>query len=326
MVTIRSCRKCSKYNNFSICRNMLYYIVYPFWYLVSLLPLGMLYAVSDALYPLVYHIGRYRRKIVRKNLTLSFPERGLSEIIRIEKAYYRWFCDYIVESLKMLSMPKDEMMRRMQFEGCEQIEACFDEGHPVSVYLGHYCNWEWITSLPLHVRHGICAQIYHPIENKKFDELFLKLRGRFGAVSIAKDDTLRAVLTWKREKKMNVIGYIADQVPGLANVHLWVDFLHHDTPVFSGAEKITVKTHADVFYADIVRTRRGYYRCTFRPMKPEGEYQEFFYTKEYFRLLEQSIQKVPQYWLWSHNRWKRTREQFNRDYNPEEQAKMLAHL
>lgn len=304
-----------------------YYIVFTLMYLLSLLPLWVLYRLSDAMYYIVYYGARYRRGIVRKNLTDSFPDKTAKDIASIEKDFYSWFCDYIVETIKLFTMSKRQMKKRMRFEGVDAVKHYFDNNVPCSVYLGHYCNWEWITSLPLSVNNGICAQIYHPIENKYFNSLFLRLRNRFGAVSIEMDSSFRTILSWKKQNTPNVVGYIADQVPGLHNVHCWVDFLNHDTPVFTGAEKITMITGAKVFYADVTRPKRGYYVASFKEISVEKEdYEKFFYTKKYFELLEHSICKHPQYWLWSHNRWKRTRQQFNCEYTEEERKRMLSRL
>lgn len=305
----------------------LYYIVFGLWYALSLLPLKVLYVLSDGMFYLIYYIIKYRRPIVRKNLTDSFPDKTQAEIIKIEKDFYSWFCDYIVETIKLFSMSEKEIKRRMTFEGVDMIQQDFDKGKNCSMYLGHYCNWEWITSLPLHVNNSVCAQIYHPIENKRFDSLFLKLRSRFGAKSIEMDKSFKTIVSWKRNNITNIVGYIADQVPGLHNVHCWVDFLNHDTPVFTGAEKITSLTDANAYYADIIRPKRGYYKCIIKKINiPEAEDTKFFITKEYFRLLEETINRTPQYWLWSHNRWKRTREEFNRLYSTEEQKRMLSRL
>lgn len=294
---------------------------------LSLLPLWLLYRISDILFYIIYYIVRYRRQLVRKNLIDSFPNKTMKEIKSIERGYYSWFCDYIVETVKLLTMSEDEMSRRMKFVGVEQAERYFNEGYSCAMYLGHYCNWEWITSLPLHLKNGLCAQIYHPLENKSMDTLFLRLRNRFGAVSIEMDETFRTIMTWKKEGRVNIVGYIADQVPGLNNVHCWVDFLNHDTPVFTGAERINRLSEAKIFYGDVSRPKRGYYVCRFVeiPLPPEG-YVKFHYTKTYFKMLEATINRAPQYWLWSHNRWKRTREQFNEKFTEEERRRMLNRL
>ncbi|MBP9585332.1 MAG: lysophospholipid acyltransferase family protein [Bacteroides sp.] len=307
-------------------KSILYYIVFSFWFLASLLPLRLLYVFSDLLYYPLYYGVRYRRKVVRNNLVSSFPEKDMKEIIQIEKDFYSFFCDYMVETVKLFSMSKKEMQKRMTFEGTELVTDAFDAGRSCSCYLGHYCNWEWVSSLPIHLgRPEICGQVYHPLESKAFDKLFLYLRGRFGAQSITMDDTFRTVIGWKKSKILNIVGYISDQVPGYESVHYFADFLHHDTPVFTGTERISKIADTTVVYLDISRPKRGYYLCRFVKIADSlNDHPIFYATEQYYRLLEQTIQRAPQYWLWSHNRWKRTREEFNQLYSEEERAKRLS--
>lgn len=308
--------------------NIYYHIIFIFWYLISLLPLRVLYVFSDILYFPLYYCIRYRRPIVRNNLTSSFPDKSEAEIIKIEKEFYSFFCDYIMETIKLFSISRNQIKRRMKFENLEQLEEAFQAGRSCSVYLGHYCNWEWISTLPASMsKTGICAQIYHPLESRVFDRLFLYMRGRFGGHSIPMDDSFRTVLDWKKRGVLNVMGYISDQVPGYNNIHYWTDFLHHDTPVFTGAERISRLADTAIFYADIIRPKRGYYVCRFVKMTDApGKTPKFSITEQYFRLLEETIQRSPQYWLWSHKRWKRTREVFNSLYSEEERNKRLSRL
>lgn len=305
-----------------------YYIIFGIWYLVSLLPLRLLYFLSNLLYFPCYYIIRYRRKIVRRNLTSSFPEKSLEEIIRIEKQYYAFFCDYIMETVKLMSISPKEMDKRMRFEGMEQIKNDFEAGRPCSLYLGHYCNWEWISSLPMHLSgNEFCGQIYHPLENKLFDRLFLYIRGRFGAISIEKDDTFRTIMEWQKKGVPNIVGYISDQVPGYSSMHYWPFFLNHDTPAFTGAERISRLVNTAVYYMDIRRPRRGYYVGKFIKITEEAQsVPKFHVTEQYYRLLEESIRRNPPYWLWSHNRWKRTREEFNKMFSEEERKRMANRL
>jgi KDO2-lipid IV(A) lauroyltransferase len=174
----------------------------------------------------------------------------------------------------------------------------------------------------------ICGQIYHALENKWFDKLFLFVRSRFGAVSVEKDVSFRTILSWKKSAQKNIVGYIADQVPGYHNIHRFVDFLNHkDTPVFTGAERISRLLDTDVFYGDIIRPKRGYYVCRLVKIAEHPQLlPTFFVTEQYTHLLEQTINRAPQYWLWSHNRWKRTKEEFERIYTKEEQEKHLNKL
>lgn len=295
---------------------IVYYIVFFFWYLLSLLPLRLLYLFSDLLFYPLYYCVKYRRPIVRKNLTESFPDKDEEEIIRIEKQFYRFFCDYIVETLKLFSMSKRQLKRRMTFSGTDEIAERLEkeERNFCFVYLGHYCNWEWIASLPYWMPESIlCGQIYHPLYNKAFDSLFLRLRSQFGGECISMKETLRRIIELKRAGQKTVIGFISDQAPKWNSIHHWTDFLNHDTPVFTGTEKIGKQVDALIYYADVKRVRRGYYHCEFRRLTDDvRSVPDYGVTDIYIRHLQQMIVEAPPFWLWSHNRWKRTKEEWYR--------------
>lgn len=297
-------------------KKLLYYTIYGLWYALSLLPLRVLYWLSDALFFVIFNLLHYRRRTVWVNIVTSFPEREPEEHKQIERQFYRWFCDYIVESVKLLTMSAEEMKHRMAFRGIDRLEQCIGEGQSCAVYLGHFCNWEWVSSLPLWVTPAAqCGQIYHPIENQDFDQLMLKIRQRFGAVCIPMSETLRRIMAYKGENKPMIIGYIADQVPFWWNIHHWCQFLYHDTPVLTGTERIARKLNHAVFYLDIRRVRRGYYEAEFKLMTREPQsLPEFQLTDSYFEQLQGSVRRHPELYLWTHNRWKRTRERFNRRF------------
>ncbi|MDO4756946.1 MAG: lysophospholipid acyltransferase family protein [Parabacteroides sp.] len=307
--------------------SVVYHIVNGFWYLLSLLPLCVLYLISDLIFFLLYYCIRYRRKVVRKNLVNSFPDKSLKEIIVVEKGFYAWFCDYVVETIRLRSMSKEELMKRMSFEGLEAIyEEMEQEGKTFCfAYLGHYCNWEWVSTLPLWTKDKLkCAQIYHPLEDEAFNRLFVRLRGRFGSESISMSETLRRIIQLKNEKQKTIIGFIADQTPMWNSIHLWMDFLNQETPVFTGTERIAKQVNACVYYIDITRPRRGYYRAVFKPIVHDEKKpveSEFPITEMYMHLLEETISREPAYWLWSHNRWKRKREVAERRLEEQEKRK-----
>ncbi len=290
-----------------------YHIIYSIWYVLSLLPMRVHYVFSDMLFFFVFHVLHYRRRTVWVNLVTSFPEKPEEELLNIERSFYRWFCDYIAETVKLLTISRSEIRRRMVFKNPEVIDRCVAEGQSCAVYLGHYCNWELVTSLPLWVSdRAQCGQIYHPLENRQFDKLFLRLRQRLGAVCIPMQETLRKIVEYNREGRPVVIGYISDQVPFWWNMHHWCDFLHHDTPVLSGTERIARKLDHAVFYLEVNRVARGRYEAEFRPItRAPREMAEYEITDIYFRMLEETIRRNPEYWLWTHKRWKRTREKFN---------------
>ena len=298
---------------------LLYYVIYSLWFLLSLLPLRIHYMLSDLLYLIIYRLIHYRVAVVRKNIQESFPEKDADEQLAIERGFYHWFCDYLAESVKLLTMSRSQMRRRMVFKGTDVVDEVVRNGQSCAVYLGHYCNWEWITSLPLWVTpEAQCGQIYHVLENQEFDKLFLKLRQRWGAVCIPMAETLRRLIQYRQANQPVVIGYIGDQVPFWNNIHHWCQFLNHDTPVLTGTERLARQTGQSAFYLDVRRLRRGYYEAEFKLITREPkQLAEFELTDIYFRMLEESIRRDPACYLWSHNRWKRTREEFNLRYDPD---------
>jgi len=294
----------------------LYYILLGVWYLFSLLPLRIHYIISDFLYWLLYKVMGYRRKVVWKNLSASFPEKSEAELKEIERGFYHFLCDYFVETVKMMTISKKEIKKRMAFKGVEVLDEVVESGQSIAMYLGHYCNWEWITSMPLWVTPKVqCGQIYHPLENKFFDRLILRSRERLGALCISMQDTLREMVRYKREGQPVLIGYISDQAPNWSNIHHWVDFMNQDTPVLTGTERIAKKMNHAAFYMEVRRVKRGYYEAEFKLITREPQkLEDFKLTDMYFDMLEKSIRQAPEFWLWSHNRWKRTRKEFNERY------------
>jgi KDO2-lipid IV(A) lauroyltransferase len=279
--------------------------------LLSRLPLGALYVFADVAFLVVYYIAGYRRGVVRKNLQRSFPEKTQKELRRIEKDFFHFLCDYAVETIKLLTISEEEMRRRMTFEGVEEMEAELEKHPFVFVYLGHYCNWEWVSSLPMWMKKETthCAQIYRPLKNKAFDALFMQMRTRFHAENISKYDTLRRVLSLKQEGRPTIIGFISDQSPRWQSIHEWVDFLHQETPVFTGTERIGKKVNAAIFFLDMKRTSRGHYCGTFKPITDAPKsYPDFQISEICTRELEAMIRRQPAYWLWSHKRWKHKRQ------------------
>lgn len=292
---------------------IVYYLVTAGWYLLSLLPFWMHYLLSDLLYVILYRMIGYRKTVVRSNLATSFPEKSEVELRKIERDFYHFFGDYIAESVKLMTISRWNLKKRLVFKGTDVVNEVIESGQSCAVYMGHYCNWEYVTSLPLWVTpKAHCGQIYHPIENKDFDRLFLRLRQRQGSQSIPMQDTLRRLLEYRKEKQETIIGFISDQKPHWVNIHHWVDFLHHDTPVLTGTERIVRKLNYAVFYLDMHRVRRGYYEAEFKLItRQPQEMGDYELTDAYFAMLEASICRDPAFWLWSHNRWSRTREEFN---------------
>ena len=282
-----------------------YYILYGFLWVGGLLPLRILYFFSDIYFYLIYYLLKYRRRVVRANLQHAFPEKDLSEIIKIEKRYYRHLCDFFVEMYKMWHMSDEQIRRRCKFTNPEVIRRYFDQGKSVIGVLGHYGNWEWMSSYSLWETGADFLALYKPIRDKVTDRMMKQIRSRFGAVLVAKDDTLRVIARYRSENRLFLAGFIGDQTPNGRNLNFWMRFLNQDTPVLLGTERIARKYNIPVVSVRMRKVKRGYYEVEFvdvcaNPSElPQGKL-----TEMHTRLLESFIQEEPEFWLWSHKRWK----------------------
>ena len=275
--------------------------------LFSRLPLWMLYRISDLLFLLVYFVVRYRRKVVRENLSRSFPDRSKQERRLIEQRFYRFFCDYAVETIKLLTISEAEMRRRMKVFGCEEMDAELDRQPFCFLMLGHYGNWEWLSTIALWSKHN-CGQLYTPLHNATFDRVFYDMRSRFGTENISKYNALRRILSLKSEGIPSHIGFITDQSPRPNSIHDWMTFLHQDTPIFTGAERIGKKVGAAAYFIRVTRPRRGYYECHLERLTSDmREFADYELTELCMRRLEAEINELPHLWLWTHRRWKHQR-------------------
>jgi len=263
-----------------------------------------LYVLSDGIGFLLYHIVRYRRKMVRRNLTRAYPEKSAKEIKSIERRFYHFFCDYVFETVKLLHISEKEVKKRFQFTNMELIESLCADGKPIFVYLGHYGNWEYFASFPLWAPERITTcHVYHVLTNKRMDTLMIELRNRFSSIGMPQNETYHTLLRLIEEGRQPLIGLIADQRPLMKHHSVWVDFLRQPTALITGSERIGTRLGAHFVYGDMNVVGRGQYRVTYQEIIPD-ENEPFSLTKQYMRMLEQTIDRAPQYYLWSHNRWK----------------------
>lgn len=273
-----------------------------FLFLLSLLPLTILNFLARILYLVIYKIAGYRKKVVRRNLINSFPEKSPAEILLIEKTFFKYLARLIVEIVKMSTISQAELGKRVQFHHLDLIEAYLKKGQSVLACSGHYGNWEWSTlAFGLHVKEGKYV-IYKPLGNEVFENWFKKIRTRYGNVLVAMRQTLRTVVATKAEP--TVFCFASDQTPVREEIQYTLNFMHQPTPVLLGLEKIALQTNRPVFYFDIVVKKDGYDvicmpLCT-NPQATTGHE----ITDRFFEYLTRSINRAPAYWLWSHRRWK----------------------
>ena len=288
-----------------------YYLLYGFCRLLALIPLCVLFGISDlVLYPLIYYVVGYRKKVVRRNISASFPEKTAKERRAIEHGFYHQFCDYMVESLKLLHYSEKQMKKHVVFKGVEKVHEHYEKGMTGFMFLGHYANWEWFSSLAMHIPETRFPIIYRPLNNKAFDRLFITLRSQFKGFTISKNDVLRYVIKNKKEGVPFLVASLADQTPSKNNIHYYTTFLNQDTPVFTGTERMAKKTDAAVFYLDVIKIKRGYYEGHLELITDTpNDLPEFEITERYMRKMEQTILRNPALYLWTHKRWKHSRDQ-----------------
>ena len=274
-----------------------------FLYLLSLLPLSLLFFFARLLYYLLYYVIGYRKKVVRQNLTHSFPEKSLAEIKAIEKKFFLYLAELIFEIIKMSSISKAETLKRVKFTGLEQLEAHFAAGESVLACTGHYGNWELGTlALGLSISAKTMV-IFKPIKNKIFETWFDCMRTKYGNVFIAMRQTLRGMATYKNEPTL--LCFASDQSPTREETKYFVDFLHQQTAALLGVEKIAKSTQRPIYYFKVSIVKKGYYHVEVLPMCLDpAKMDEFAITNLHFKFLENIIKEQPQYWLWSHKRWK----------------------
>lgn len=267
-----------------------------------------LHRISDLIFLITYYIIPYRKKLVIKNLTNSFPQKSEKEIRQITKQFYRHFCDIIVESIKLFSISDAEALRRCTPSGTEILHRLHDEGKSAVIISGHYNNWELavLRFKPL-VPHRVMG-IYSPLANVFFDKKIQESRTKFGLELLSVKKVKETFEALKDERVVMVFG--SDQSPSrTSKSYYWTRFLNQDTAVFYGAEKYARAYNLPVIFARIHKIKRGYYRFELELIEEnpaDTEYGEI--TEKHIRLLEQQICEQPQYWLWTHNRWKVKRE------------------
>ena len=274
---------------------------------LSRLPLGVHHALaSGIIYPLMYHVVRYRRRLVMQNLRLSFPEKSETERKEIAKAFYRQFADTIVESVYGYRISDEEMRQRVEFRNMGEVNRLVDAAGGGIFMLAHFGNWEWMASVQQWVSPGVTEMnIYRRLKSAPMDALMLDIRSKRGGVCVEKQRVLREMVRYRAEKKPVTIGLLSDQKPRPEVTKYWTTFLNQDTGFLDGGEVLAKKFGYPVFYLYITRTKRGYYVADMRTISAtpkdtaEGEI-----TERYARLLEENIREQPALWLWTHNRWK----------------------
>ena len=283
--------------------NLLNYLIYGLIWLMGLLPLWILYRLADFNSFILNHIIRYRRTAILVNLRNSFPEKSEEEIQDLRKKFIRHLSDLIVETIRMLHMGKKEIMRRFVYKNMEVADELYRQKRSFIIASAHYNNWEWSHIFPAISPLGSIV-VYMPMQNKFLNEKFNQVRMRYGGTLATLDETFRRIIEFKKQEKIFIVGLIADQSPP-PEANFWTTFLNQETAFYPGTEKIAVRLDLPVVYLHINKVKRGYYEAVFemlvdKPLNTKpGEILSVF-----AECLEKEIREKPEFWLWSHKRWK----------------------
>jgi KDO2-lipid IV(A) lauroyltransferase len=280
----------------------MYYIIYGLLYLISLLPLSILYLFSDAVYGFVYYILAYRKEVVMSNLKIAFPDKADRERKRIAKQFYHNLVDMFFETIKMISA-SDEFISNRVTANWEVVNAIYPTGKSIQVHLGHNFNWEWGNTVFVKKTAFKLLAVYMPITNKIFERLFYKLRTRNGAIFLRATHMKEEFLPYRDTQYL--LGLIADQNPGYPGNAWWFNFFGKSTPFLKGPAKAAIANNTVVVFAFIHKPRRGYYEAVFSLAEENpAALTEQELTKKFVLYLENVIKQYPDMWLWSHRRWK----------------------
>jgi len=273
-------------------------------FVATLVPLKIAYIYSHFIYFLLVHVLKYRKKVVHDNLVLVYPNKTEEEITIIIKKFYRHLSELFVEILYLLYISEREMKKRAHFKNPELVNKYYSEGRHVVAVASHYSNWEWGNGFPLVCQHKL-MEVYKVMNNKIFDKLFQDIRSRFGGIPV-EISNVKPILAETR--KTPVIAFlVADQSPASSKISLHTNFLGvSGTPVFEGPERIAKAVDAVFMFVDIQKVKRGYYTIEFITLCENSKQTNTNeLTQLYINAVEQQIYNKPEYWMWSHRRWKR---------------------
>ncbi|WP_299261611.1 lysophospholipid acyltransferase family protein [uncultured Aquimarina sp.] len=292
---------------------LIYRLVYPILWIISKLPWRLFYMLSTCVYFFVYHVVRYRRKSVTENLVLVFPEKSRQEINRIRKAFYKHMCDMFLEMIKSISISDKDLLDRFKITDIETLKQLEAKNKSIVVLMTHYASYEWSTVTQLLIDFPTVG-VYKQIKNKYFDELVHRIRQRYNARLIPSYKAMKEITRDKINGKLCSYAFLSDQSPSLAKATYWTDFMGIKVPTHVGGEVLAKRLDMSVAYLHVEKVKRGYYQAKFIPITENAKNCEDFYiVKTYLRMVEEQISKAPEYYLWTHKRWKHHNAEIPKD-------------
>lgn len=285
-------------------QRLIYILVYPLLWAISILPFRLLYFLSDCNYFLLYYIIGYRKKTVRSNLALVFPDKPLKERREIEKKFFKHLCDITLESIKSMTISEEELKKRYVFTNVEEIHKVEAQNKSIILMCAHYASWEWVFILERYINHKGYA-VYKRLANKYFDALVKRIRAKYNTQLVTTKETVEMLMKAKKEGQLTINGFLSDQSPKYQKAFYWQNFMGIHVPVHTGAEMIAKKLDMAVVFFAVKKIKRGYYETSFQTLTTSPkDYKDYEITDLFLTLVEKQIKEEPAYYLWSHKRWK----------------------
>lgn len=286
-------------------QRLVFLIAYPFLWGISKLPFKLFYGLSDFAFVLIYYVVGYRKKVVDYNLKLAFPEKTEEERKKIRRKFYHHFCDLFLEMAKSLSISEKELKERFVLKNPSELKNLEGLQKSYIIMMGHYNSYEWSTALGLQGMEYKPYGIYKKIKNPFFDKMIRSIRGRFGVFMLDKNDVIRQMIRDKKEGVLASYGMIGDQAPKGGKSKYWRSFFGHTVPVFIGSEVAGKKLDLTMTYLKIEKVKRGYYEAEIITLTQNPKaVEDYKITDQYIELLENQIKTHPEYYLWTHKRFK----------------------
>lgn len=274
---------------------------------LAVLPKRGIYLFADVLFLIGYYLAGYRKKVVFENLTNAFPEKDRAEIRGIARDFYKHLADVMIEDIAMLHMKPSRLKDFVRVDDLEVLEELYNKGKNITALIGHYGNWELLTTISLYTPYTILS-VYKPLKNKFFNHKIYQMRRRFDEIPVPMKQVYQHVIKHQKEGNPFITGLVADQSPPKKHINYWTPFLNQETAFFTGAEKIARRFNHAVIFTAVKKVRRGSYRIVFQQLVEDaGQVEEGAITDQYVQALESLIREEPRYWLWSHRRWKHQR-------------------
>ena len=287
---------------------IVYLITYPIIWFISILPFRLLYIFSDCVCFFVYTIFGYRKKIVRNNIAISLPHLTEKERLNIEKKFYKHLCDMFLEMIKTMTISRKEMEKRFVFKNLDLYLELEKKGKSIALLCAHYASYEWAVSMNYHIKFEGYG-IYKKLSNTYFDTLAKNIRSKFKAKLITTRETISTIEKNKRNDILGVYGLASDQSPQKSRAYHWNHFMGIEVPVHTGAEMLAKRFDMNVIFLKNKKVKRGYYEATFELMadNPKDE-PNFSISDDFLKRVENQILEAPEFYLWTHNRWKHRKD------------------